>query len=68
MKYRSIASIDWNILARVDTQMEEALEQCKQDFIQYDLFFQNIIKEVHVILTIVLFFCLLLILDSRLAM
>ena len=53
VKYPSLSSIDWNVLARVDTQMEEALEQCKQDFIQYDQFFQNVIKEVSVLLTIV---------------
>ena len=53
VKYPSLSSIDWNVLARVDTQMEEALEQCKQDFVQYDQFFQNVIKEVSVLLTIV---------------
>ena len=26
--------------------MEQSLQQCKQDFIQYEQFFQNIIKEV----------------------
>ena len=26
--------------------MEKALQQCKQDFIQYEKFFQNTIKEV----------------------
>ena len=39
--------IDWDLLTRVDQQMEEALEQSKQDFIQYDQFFQNLIKEVN---------------------
>jgi hypothetical protein len=29
--------------------MEEALQQCQQDFIQYEQFFQNIIKEVSII-------------------
>jgi hypothetical protein len=46
IKYALIESIDWNILTRVDQQMENALQQCQQDFIQYEDFFQNIIKEV----------------------
>ncbi|CAF1019239.1 unnamed protein product [Rotaria sordida] len=49
IKYPSILSIDWDILTRVDYQMEEALKQCQLDFIQYELFFQNIIKEIHVL-------------------
>ena len=55
VKYPSLSSIDWHVLARVDTQMEEALEQCKQDFVQYDQFFQNIIKEVRILFTFVCF-------------
>ena len=58
MKYPSLSSIDWHVLARVDTQMEEALEQCKQDFVQYDQFLKTLSKK--------LGFCLLFILDSRL--
>ncbi len=46
IKYPSISAIDWDVLTRVDNQMEEALEQCQQDFIQYDQPFQNMIKEV----------------------
>jgi hypothetical protein len=38
--------IDWDVLTRVDNQMEEALKQCQQDFTQYEQLFQNIIKEV----------------------
>ncbi|CAF3469664.1 unnamed protein product, partial [Rotaria sp. Silwood2] len=34
---------------RVDYHMEEALKQCQQDFIQYELIFQNIIKEIRVL-------------------
>ncbi|CAF4135879.1 unnamed protein product [Rotaria sp. Silwood2] len=49
IKYPSILSIDWHILTRVDYQMEEALKQCQQDFIQYELIFQNIIKEIRVL-------------------
>jgi hypothetical protein len=37
--------------------MEEALQQCQQDFIQYEQFFQNIIKEVSILdFSIVYFF------------
>lgn len=46
IKYPSISTIDWDVLTRVDKQMEEALQQCQQDFIQYEQFFQNLIKEV----------------------
>jgi hypothetical protein len=48
IKYPSISAIDWDVLTRVDNQMEEALQQCKQDFIQYQQFFQNLIKEVNI--------------------
>jgi hypothetical protein len=48
IKYALIESIDWNILTRVDQQMENALQQCQQDFIQYEDFFHNIIKEVNI--------------------
>ncbi len=47
--YPSLSTIDWDILTRVDNQMEEALQQCQQDFNQYEQFFQNIIKEVSII-------------------
>jgi hypothetical protein len=43
-----ILPINWEILTRVDNQMEESLEQCQQDFIQYEQLFQNIIKEVNI--------------------
>ncbi len=57
MKYPSLSTIDWNVLTRVDNQMEEALQQCQQDFIQYEQFFQNIIKEVSILdFSIVYFF------------
>ncbi|CAF4140665.1 unnamed protein product [Rotaria magnacalcarata] len=46
IKYPSISFIDWDLLTRVDNQMEEALKQCQQDFNQYEQFFQNIIKEI----------------------
>ncbi len=49
IKYPSLSTIDWDVLTRVDNQMEEALQQCQQDFIQYEQFFQNIIKEVSII-------------------
>jgi hypothetical protein len=49
MKYPSLSTIDWDVLTRVDNQMEEALQQCQQDFIQYEQFFQNIIKEVSIL-------------------
>ncbi|CAF0767913.1 unnamed protein product [Rotaria sp. Silwood1] len=49
IKYPSILSIDWDILTRIDNQMEETLKQCQQDFTQYELFFQNIIKEIRVL-------------------
>ncbi|CAF3287852.1 unnamed protein product [Rotaria socialis] len=49
IKYPSISSIDWDLLTRVDNQMEEALKQCQQDFNQYEQFFQNIIKEMRVL-------------------
>ena len=46
IKYPSISPIDWDVLTRIDKQMEEALKQCQQDFIQYEQIFQNMIKEV----------------------
>lgn len=46
IKYPTISTVDWDVLTRVDNQMEEALQQCQQDFTQYEQFFQNIIKEV----------------------
>ncbi|CAM4817775.1 unnamed protein product [Rotaria magnacalcarata] len=49
IKYPSISFIDWDLLTRVDNQMEEALKQCQQDFNQYEQFFQNIIKEIRVL-------------------
>jgi hypothetical protein len=57
IKYPSLSTIDWDVLTRVDNQMEESLQQCQQDFIQYEQFFQNIIKEVSILdLSIVSFF------------
>ncbi len=47
IKYPLISTIDWDVLTRVDNQMEEALRQCQQDFIEYEQFFENIIKEVN---------------------
>jgi hypothetical protein len=46
MKYPSLSTIDWDVLTRVDNQIEEALQQCQQDFNQYEQFFQNCIKQV----------------------
>ena len=48
IKYPLISSINWEILSRVDQQMEEGLQQCQQDFIQYEQVYQNIIKEVNI--------------------
>ncbi len=57
IKYPSLSTIDWDVLTRVDNQMEESLQQCQQDFIQYEQFFQNIIKEVSILdFSIVYFF------------
>jgi len=68
IKYPRISTIDWDLLTRVDNQMEEALQQCKQDFIQYQLFFQNLIKEVYIQKTIFyfLFIFSIYVLDSSL--
>ena len=49
IQYPSLSSIDWDVLTRVDNQMEEALQQCQQDFIQYEQFFQNMVKEVSIL-------------------
>ncbi|UJR34999.1 hypothetical protein I4U23_027775 [Adineta vaga] len=49
MKSPSVSSIDWQILTRVDKQMEDSLKECQQDFSQYDELFQNLIKEIRVL-------------------
>jgi hypothetical protein len=45
----TLSTIDWDVLTGVDNQMEEALRRCQQNFIEYEEFFQNIIKEVSII-------------------
>jgi hypothetical protein len=49
IKYPSLSTIDWDVLRRVDNQMQEALEQCQRDSIQYEQVFQNTIKEVRIL-------------------
>jgi len=49
IKYPSLSTIDWYVLTRVDNQMEEALQQCQQDFIQYEQFSRNIINEMSIL-------------------
>jgi hypothetical protein len=46
---KTLSTIDWDVLTGVDNQMEEALQRCQQNFIEYEKFFQNIIKEVSII-------------------
>jgi hypothetical protein len=59
IKYPSISTINWDVLTCVDNQMEEALQQCQQDFIEYEQFFvfQNMIKEVSILIRSVFFYC-----------
>ena len=41
-----ISNINWNLLTRVDQQIEDSLKHCQQDFHQYQQIFENILKEV----------------------
>ncbi|CAF1006350.1 unnamed protein product [Adineta ricciae] len=45
----SLTEIDWQMLNRVDQQIEDSLKDCRQDFNQYEELFQNMIKETRVL-------------------
>ncbi|CAF1659769.1 unnamed protein product, partial [Adineta ricciae] len=45
----SLTEIDWQMLNRVDQQIEDSLKDCRQDFDQYEELFQNMIKETRVL-------------------
>ena len=48
MKFPSISSINWDLLTRVDQQIDETLKQCQTDFHQYEFIFENLLKDIRI--------------------